>query len=477
MRMTRLFCVRRAGLVLVTCFVIGQFVWFLADQNSNKVITSSTLRQNQSTVKVGPTSQPTNSSGIPILLWWDSVYTNVDEVRQCGELKCRVTNLRSLKNDRNTVVFLFYASHFKPYDLPLPRGKSHLWALFHEESPRNAYIFSHHPALSIFNFTSTYSRRSDYPITTQWLQCPDWIHETQYVLPLVDKNRLRDLGLAPVLYLQSDCDVPSDRDNFVKLLQTFIPVDSYGTCLQNKKMADRLRFRGSMAPMEDKHFFQFAARYKFTLAMENYVCEDYVTEKLWRPLRVGSVPVVFGAPNVREYLPSNKSAIIMEDFSDVEDLADFLRLLDSRDDLYKEYLEYKRQPIQNDNLRQILESRNWAPSSCLKDKLGGKHNKNNVVYESIFSGYECYLCEKAHAYLKSNKKTRFQVHDGAYGCPSPRKFDSNGRYSVHSDTWSSEWRYGKFEAEAMIRIYKSNLKTTKKEFHKLVKRIINENVS
>jgi len=54
-----------------------------------------------------------------------------------------------------------------------------------------------------------------------------------------------------------------------------------------------------MAPLDEKEFFRFAARYKFTLAIENYVCDDYVTEKLWRPLRLGSVPIVFGAPNVR----------------------------------------------------------------------------------------------------------------------------------------------------------------------------------
>ena len=54
-----------------------------------------------------------------------------------------------------------------------------------------------------------------------------------------------------------------------------------------------------MAPMEDIAFFRWAARYKFTLAMENYVSDDYTTEKLWRPLRLGSVPIVFGASNVK----------------------------------------------------------------------------------------------------------------------------------------------------------------------------------
>ena len=137
-------------------------------------------------------------------------------------------------------MFIFYASHFKPYNLPLPRKSDHLWALVHEESPRNAYILSHEPTLTYFNFTSSYNRHSNYPITTQWLQCSDWLQDNEFVLPLADKNRLRfKYGLAPILYLQSDCDVPSDRDTFVKLLQKFIPVDSYGTCVHNKDMPKR----------------------------------------------------------------------------------------------------------------------------------------------------------------------------------------------------------------------------------------------
>lgn len=59
-----------------------------------------------------------------------------------------------------------------------------------------------------------------------------------------------------------------------------------------------------MAPLDDVAFFRWAARYKFTMAMENYACNDYVTEKLWRPLRLGSIPIVFGAPNVRVGLNS-----------------------------------------------------------------------------------------------------------------------------------------------------------------------------
>lgn len=43
---------------------------------------------------------------------------------------------------------------------------------------------------------------------------------------------------------------------------------------------------------------EFVSKYKFIIAIENAVCYDYVTEKLWRSLIVGSVPIYLGSPVV-----------------------------------------------------------------------------------------------------------------------------------------------------------------------------------
>jgi glycoprotein 3-alpha-L-fucosyltransferase len=48
---------------------------------------------------------------------------------------------------------------------------------------------------------------------------------------------------------------------------------------------------------------------KFTLAFENSATEDYVTEKLFQPLIAGSVPVVYGPPNLEELEPGPNSLI------------------------------------------------------------------------------------------------------------------------------------------------------------------------
>ena len=83
------------------------------------------------------------------------------------------------------------------------------------------------------------------------------------------------------------------------------------------------------------------AKYKFIISIENAVCEDYVTEKLWRTLKVGAVPIYLGASNIEEYLPNKKSAVLVKNFNSVEDVANHVKLLHSDETLYKSYLSHK----------------------------------------------------------------------------------------------------------------------------------------
>jgi len=46
-------------------------------------------------------------------------------------------------------------------------------------------------------------------------------------------------NLAPVLYIQSDCDTASDRDRYVLELMKHIRIDSYGACVNNAQLDDR----------------------------------------------------------------------------------------------------------------------------------------------------------------------------------------------------------------------------------------------
>lgn len=50
--------------------------------------------------------------------------------------------------------------------------------------------------------------------------------------------------------------------------------------------------------MYENDLITFVAKYKFTIAIENAICDDYITEKLWRPLIAGSVPIYLGSPSI-----------------------------------------------------------------------------------------------------------------------------------------------------------------------------------
>jgi len=100
-------------------------------------------------------------------------------------------------------------------------------------------------------------------------------------------------------------------------------------------------------------------QYKFYLSFENSFCNDYgtipkildlfsilliflklVTEKFFSILKMDVVPVVFGAADYRSIAPEH-SYIDALAFSSPAKLAEYLHLLDSNDELYLDYLEWK----------------------------------------------------------------------------------------------------------------------------------------
>lgn len=94
----------------------------------------------------------------------------------------------------------------------------------------NNYLLSHGPGIRLFNYTATFRRESDYPLTLQWLPSLDYLL-TPVAVSLEEKNRLRREGLAAVLYMQSHCDVPSDRDRYVQELMKYIQVQYRNYCM------------------------------------------------------------------------------------------------------------------------------------------------------------------------------------------------------------------------------------------------------
>lgn len=251
------------------------------------------------------------------------------------------------------------------------------------------------------------------------------------MVPLTKKNELiakNEIGL--VAYVQSSCDTPSGRDEYVSELMKHIRIDSYGHCLHNRDLPPHLR---DPEKMKDPEFLHILAQYKFVIAIENAVCEDYITEKIWKALHIGSVPVYFGAPNVREWLPNHEqSAIHVEDFASAKHLAEFLQNLS--EDEYMTYLKHKPSYndnhlslITNDNLIQAMVKRSWGVSEQ------AQMSKGNFVEQ-----FECLVCTRVARNLEMTTvgfgRMPYDANEDHYGCPAP-VIESGGTLSSAKGRW------------------------------------------
>uniref|UniRef100_A0A8C2UKA7 Fucosyltransferase n=1 Tax=Chinchilla lanigera TaxID=34839 RepID=A0A8C2UKA7_CHILA len=325
--------------------------------------------------------------GYPIMLWWSPLTGETGRLGQCGMDACFFTINRTYLHHPRTKAFLFYGTDFNIESLPLPRKAHHDWALFHEESPKNNYKLFHEQVITLFNHTATFSRHSHLPLTTQYLEGVDALKSLRYLVPLQSKNNLRK-RLAPLVYVQSDCDPPSDRDSYVRELMTYIEVDSYGECLRNKDLPQQLK---NPTSMDADGFYRIIAQYKFILAFENAVCDDYITEKFWRPLKLGIVPVYYGSPSIKDWLPSNRSAILISEFAHPRELASYIRRLDYDDRLYKAYIEWKlKGEISNQRLLAALRERKWGVQDI---------NQDNYI-----DAFECMVCSKVWDNIRLQEK-------------------------------------------------------------------------
>ena len=66
-------------------------------------------------------------------------------------------------------------------------------------------------------------------------------------------------------------------------------------------------------------------QYKMILSIENSICDDYVSEKIYVPLLHGAVPVYLGAPNVAEHIPDKDAIINLHDFADAKAAGAYLQ--------------------------------------------------------------------------------------------------------------------------------------------------------
>ncbi|PFX21798.1 Alpha-(1,3)-fucosyltransferase C [Stylophora pistillata] len=130
-----------------------------------------------------------------------------------------------------------------------------------------------------------------------------------------------------VAWATSHCSSPAFlREQFAEQLQLHIPVDILGKCNPKAPRCPRLSTECD----------ELLRTYKFYLAIENGLCEDYITEKYSsQALQHDMVPVVMGGANYPE-LAIPKSYMNVLHFPSIEKLALYLKGLDQNSSAYNE---------------------------------------------------------------------------------------------------------------------------------------------
>lgn len=342
---------------------------------------------------------------VPII-WWSKVSFEsykVPTLVQCGEYRCDIvpyTKEQSVKDV--AAAYVFHPHKMSPQDYPLlPRNPAIvIWGALLEETPIYCIECMHEKVIKQFNYSSTFSRYSDVPFTLRYIVSLNNITSKMHFVETRKKNALLNV-ISPILYLQTHCRTTTERDIYVLELMKHQSIDSYGKCINNKKLSIELT-DDYIFHLNSIKQLSFIARYKFIIAIENAVCEDYVTEKLWRAIHLGVVPIYLGSPSVRDWLPNEKSAILLQDYPTPKLLSDHINDLLANDALYEEYLEHKTKGIiSNKYLIEATKARPYQTSL------------SNVMDE-----FSCFLCNKLHE-SKIRPLSPRAINRSHFNCPLP----------------------------------------------------------
>ncbi|XP_076578696.1 4-galactosyl-N-acetylglucosaminide 3-alpha-L-fucosyltransferase 9-like [Chaetodon auriga] len=228
--------------------------------------------------------------------------------------KCHLTDDKSLYHKAHGV--LFHHRNINPASLPKePRPWFQKWVWWNMESPANSAPISE--LNHSFNLTCSYRLDSNIPVTYGYL-VPMTSENESFKLPAKDKL---------VCWIVSNWNPNYKRVQFYNELRKHVKVHTYGNAFGQR--------------LSDQDYVKIVSSCKFYLSFENSVYKDYITEKLYRPMSLGTVPVVLGPSrqNYEDHIPGD-SFIHVDDFSTSKELAERLTYLDQNNSEYIRYLSW-----------------------------------------------------------------------------------------------------------------------------------------
>lgn len=249
----------------------------------------------------GFTSQLTSdgiaNQAVKTILFWTGFYTGpasrwtakMGEFVQCGQYRCLLTDDRSKYSVSDALLFHMrcpsYVKDMTTLAAERPRPPNQRWVLYNRESAAWSKGKELIPANGLVNWTMGYRRDNDVFIPTAVIE------RGQYLDGFDPNKNYMESKSGHVAVLMSMCNWGGymGRSNYINLLKrSGLHVDIHGHC-------------GIKCGSDFGACGKALKAYKFVLAFENSLCDDYVSEKAYRSgFRLESIPVVMSKANVTD---------------------------------------------------------------------------------------------------------------------------------------------------------------------------------
>lgn len=166
----------------------------------------------------------------------------------------------------------------------------------------------------------------------------------------------------------SNCKKSQARNQVLQILiDQGLPVVSMGKCFNTAKMEEvfpecmNLTRHSPMVDMQKECAFWHS---RGALVLENSAEDDYVTEKLWQPLKHGAVPVYYGTHTFKKMLPVQDAAIYMMDYQkDFPALVREIKRMLYDEAAFLEYNRWRNAPAFNSGFKKAIEHQ-WGNIFC-----------------------------------------------------------------------------------------------------------------
>lgn len=240
----------------------------------------------------------------------------------------------------------------------LSRKAHQRFVFFIKESPVHSPVLSSKQHGHLFNYTQTY--RPDSDITATTLRTLFWLFDSKvypnYDFQSILKTKQSNKLLVAII---SNCGGSSNRLRYINELKKFVPVDVYGKC-------------GIKCPANTDCRQTSYSKYKFYLAFENSLCEEYVTEKFFFALHSTQiVPIVLGYARYDHYMPTS-GYIDVRNYQSPKQLAEYIKYLDGNTTAYLEYFHWRQYALQ-------IKQPKYMCELCLRLFLDDHENKTQTL--------------------------------------------------------------------------------------------------